>query len=80
MGTKWIVRVMSVLFISTLVIALGITGASGQTKGDSEKRKIIKLRVTAGHPNTALWIEKMQTFLIPEIKKRVLESNQGLSN
>jgi len=77
MGTKWIVKLMMVFLFSGLMIGLGITGASGQTQADTGgKRKIIKLRVTAGHPNSALWVEKMQTFLIPEIKKRVLSQTK----
>ncbi len=41
----------------------------------AEERKVIKLRLAAGHPPAAApWTENVQRFFVPELKKRVMEN------
>jgi len=78
MRTKGIMKLMALLFFAGFMTGLLATGASGQVKGTPEaKRKVIKLRVVAGHPPSAQWIEKINTFFVPELKKRVLAQTKN---
>ena len=67
MAKKWTIGSMLVVLSVALSMAILVTNAN------AEKREIIKLRVASGHPSTSLWIGGMKNYLVPEIKKRVLE-------
>ncbi len=62
MVKKMVVKVMLVLFC--VALPTGLLAA---------ERKVIKLRVAAGHPaKAAPWTENVQRFFVPELEKRVL--------
>ena len=66
MSKRSITRVLLVLVVAVLTIGLLATAA------DAAKRKIIKLRVVAGHPPVAPWVLYLKKFFVPELEKRVL--------
>jgi TRAP-type C4-dicarboxylate transport system substrate-binding protein len=61
-------KVMAILAcVSLLIMAM-----SGP--GETANRKVIKLRMAAGHPYAAgSWVRVLEDFFIPEVEKRVFE-------
>jgi TRAP-type C4-dicarboxylate transport system substrate-binding protein len=48
--------------------------SGGQQEGTDTGRKVITLRMTAGHAYaSAIWVQTIEDFFIPEIERRVLE-------
>ena len=75
METKRIVRFLVGFICVAFSIGLLASGVDAQGTADT-KRKVIKLRVASGHPPSSLWIEKIHSFFVPELKKRVLEQTK----
>ncbi len=62
-----------VLMIVLAMLAIQMVSAGAETEGE-DGRRIITLRVTAGHPYAAAsWVKALEDFYIPEIERRVLE-------
>lgn len=58
----------------TQTVTKTATGTAPVSPAPGGKRETIKLRIVAGHPyQSALWVQYMQDFFVPELKSRVLE-------
>ena len=62
------------IFVCAILAVMTMPGI-----GTAADRKTIKLRVVSGHPLSkgTFWIEGIEGFFIPEVKKRVLERTDG---
>lgn len=67
------------LVVTIAVMVAGSVFAGGGSEGAADQgRKKITLRMTAGHAYaTAIWVQTIEDFFIPEVERRVLERTTG---